>query len=230
MSPDCPVPPDELARVETPVEFFRLFWPNRPPMYDKQWDMVYGVRDSVETYCVACNKGGKDYISGFICTSLFVAPHLYFEPWYVAQVERRRILNYDPHSRRILTTSVKDEHLDVLWAEIAGWVRSARFPLLGKTLTMLHHEIRMTSEATSKNPTSYLKGQVSAKGEGLAGHHAAYTLGVGDEASGVDDEVYKQFQGWAKRQLYFGNPNPCNNFFRNNYELGDYLDPTAQAA
>jgi len=181
---------------------------------------------------------GKDFISGAIALTFFLCPWVYYPLSYVRQVEARRgkRTTYgseaetvrvpamaDPHFRRVITTSVKDEHLDVLWAEIARWVTTCRLPLLEDHIVMVHHEIRLKSEQAEKNPLSYLKGQVSSKGEGLAGHHAAYTLGIGDEASGLADECYKQFQGWAKRMLMFGNPNPTANFFRRNYELGDLL-------
>jgi hypothetical protein len=68
---------------------------------------------------------------------------------------------------------------------------------------------------------SYLLGMVSQKGEGMAGHHARYTLGIIDEASGVDDLVYTQMDTWAKRKLIIGNPNPTENFFKKLVVGGD---------
>lgn len=229
-----------LPTILDPVGLIQNLWPT-VQLYDKQKQMVYAVRDSVETYVVAGNKLGKDFISGAIALTFFLCPWVYYPVAYARTVEARRGKSFtygdnvqeqvkvpaqaDPHTRRVITTSVKDEHLDVLWAEIARWVTTCRINLLEVDygIVMVHHEIRLKAESEAKNPLNYLKGQVSAKGEGLAGHHAAYTLGIGDEASGLADECYKQFQGWAKRMLMFGNPNPCNNFFRRNYEMGDLL-------
>jgi hypothetical protein len=91
----------------------------------------------------------------------------------------------------------------------------------GGPLAVNSLEIRFKEERDVKKPYNYLVGCVSEKGEGLAGHHAAYNLCVIDEASGVDDAVYEFAQGWAKKFFIFGNPNRCNNFFRKMVEGGD---------
>jgi hypothetical protein len=108
----------------------------------------------------------------------------------------------------------------------------------GVFLLLNHHDIRKKVNG-QLCPLSYLRGMVSAKGEGMAGHHATYTLGVIDEASGVDDMVYTQMDTWCGggiyppikngkvgRKLIFGNCNPCNNFFYNGIESGDVVAET----
>lgn len=124
---------------------------------------------------------------------------------------------------RIVTTSVKDDHLRVLWGEIGRFVQTCKYPLehkKGGPLIINHRDIRkvMRGEVCK---ISYLRGMVSEKGEGLAGHHAPYTLIVGDEASGLDDLVYTQSDTWARRKLFIGNPNPCSNFFKRYSQEGD---------
>lgn len=208
--------------IFNPLDLLKLMWPE-VIIYDKQREMILGVRDAVETDVVAGNKLGKDFIAGFIALSYFTWPWVYHTPEYVRNIDKNRRPGMDPHTRRVITTSVKDDHLDVLWAEIARWVTTCREELLTTQLDMVHHEIRLRSERSAKNPMSYLKGQVSAKGEGLAGHHAAYTLGIGDESSGLDNEVQEQFQGWTAKRFYFGNPNPCENFWKRNYEQGEKI-------
>lgn len=150
---------------------------------------------------------------------------LYFEPEYVAQIEAQKsIYNPHPHTCRIVTTSVAEHHLKVLWGEIGRFVTTSAIPLLadkGGPLVMNYQEIRWAWERDAKNPLNYLVGRVSEKGEGLAGHHAAYTLLAGDEASGLSDTCYEMGQGWAKRFLLFGNPNNTNNFFRRGIEAGN---------
>lgn len=147
-------------------------------------------------------------MAGFICLTLFL-----------------RCIKIGA-SCRIVTTSVAEHHLKVLWAEIARFLLASSTPLLekeGGPLVINHLEIRRASEMRAKNPGSYLVGRVSEKGEGLAGHHADVTLAVGDEASGIADTSYDMFQGWAKRSLYFGNPNPTANFFKKGIKAGDLL-------
>lgn len=218
-----------LPRTIDPIEFQQILWPS-VKLYDKQKEMIYAVRDARETFVVAGNQLGKDFVTGYICLSFFIAPWLYFPRSYVQEVERMgRTVNgrvqpdYIVHQRRIVTTSVRDDHLDILWGEISRFYQLCALPL-DEALTFTHHELRFKEETNkTTNVLCYLKGQTSATGEGMSGHHAPYTLGVGDEASGLDDEIYNQFKRWAKRMLFFGNPNPCQNFFRVQYQQGDLL-------
>lgn len=191
------LPPEIAREIADPIRFGKFMWPDAM-FYRKQRSIIYSVEHNPETYVVAGNKLGKDYTAGFICVYRFMKSLM------------------SNRTCRIVTTSVAEHHLKVLWGEIGRWVTTSRFPLLekeGGPLTMHHMEIRRKEEAASKNPYNYLVGRVSAKGEGLAGHHAEDTLAVGDEASGLDNLAYEMFQGWAKRILIFGNPNPCTNFF-----------------
>jgi hypothetical protein len=131
---------------------------------------------------------------------------------------------------RIITTSVKDEHLKVLWGEIGRFIQSSRYPLTvdkGGPLIFNHRDIRKVNDKGQRCQISYLWGLVSEKGEGMAGHHAPYTLIIGDEASGLDNTVYTQSDTWAKRKLFIGNPNPCQNFFLEYVEAGDLLEPVS---
>ena len=168
-------------------------------------DIIESVRDNDDTVVVAGNKLGKDFIAGYICLWFFLTRH----------------------PVRVITTSVKDDHLRVLWGEIGDFVQKSKVPLSAKDggpLTINHREItKVTPGTEEKCAISYLRGMVSEKGEGMAGHHAAYTLGVVDEASGVDDVVFKQMETWAEKRLIFGNPNSCSNTFYKAVEEGDIL-------
>jgi hypothetical protein len=118
---------------------------------------------------------------------------------------------------------VKDDHLRVLWGEIGRFISTSRVPLdveRGGILICNHRDIKK-KVGNEVCDISYLRGMVSGKGEGMAGHHAPHTLFIIDEASGVDDEVYEQGQGWMKRLLAIGNPNSCQNFFRRLVDAGD---------
>lgn len=193
-----------------PMALKGLLWPS-VQFYDKQVDTVYSVEECRETIVPAGNQLGKDFVTGFICPNLFL---------------RCMIAGL---TCRIVTTSVAEHHLTVLWGEIGRFLTTSKHPLLAKDggpLVVNHMEVRRKSEMDAKNPLNYLVGRVSAKGEGLAGHHADVTLAVADEASGVDDQAYSMFQGWAKRMLYIGNcnpPGPGCRFFYESVRGGEIL-------
>lgn len=206
---DEPITVERGRRVEAPrlpsyEEIKAKLWPD-VYFYPKQWEMIRAVEDSVETYVTAGNQLGKDFVTGFICTASFIKYPVC----------------------RIVTNSVSEKHLVVLWGEINRFIDNARYPLRstkGGPLIVNHMFIRKQNQAGVRCPTSYLSGVVAGgDGEGLAGHHAPWTLGVVDEASGSDDKVYEKMQGWAKRLLVFGNPHQCNNFFRRGVKAGDLL-------
>lgn len=147
---------------------------------------------------------------------------------------------------RVITTSVKDDHLRVLWGEIGRFIDTCAVPLKhqqGGPLIVKHREVRKVTGRWGREELSdtdgstlppgtvctisYLLGMVSEKGEGLAGHHAAHTLCIVDEASGVDGLVYEMQQGWARKLLAIGNPNPVSEsqWFRKGVEAGNLAAP-----
>ena len=209
-----------------PLDLVRLGWPH-VTLYDKQREMFLACRESVETIVVAGNQLGKDFGAGGVSLIHHLYPWVFYPPEYVRQVESWRAGADDPHYRRTITTSVKEDHLRVLWAEIGWWVRTCQWDLRSgpDAIVVLDKEIRFAREGDSddRNLKSYLKGMVSAKGEGLAGHHAPYTMLVVDEASGMDSEVYRRGVTWAKRRLLFGNPEACDNEFKHHFLQGDLL-------
>lgn len=197
---------ERKALLTDPFGLQKLLWPD-VRFYDKQREIILSVERNARTFVPAANKVGKDFVAGYVAISQFL---------------RRREV-------RIVTTSVKDDHLRVLWGEIGRYVDTAKYPLAvdkGGPLIVNFRDLRkMTGPAGDRKmcQISYLRGMVSERGEGMAGHHAEWTLGIIDEASGVDDLVYTQMETWASRVLAFGNPNPCENFFRRAVEDGDLL-------
>lgn len=200
--------PAFFAAMRDPIKFARVLWPD-VRFYAKQQEIIYSVEYNAETYVPAGNKLGKDFVAGFIALRTF--------------------LTY--REVRVITTSVKDDHLRVLWGEIGRFIQSAAIPLTadkGGPLILNHRDVRKLKRdplaggnGLVECKISYLRGMVSERGEGMAGHHAAMTLVIIDEASGVDDVVYTQGATWAKRMLFIGNPNACENFFRRGVEAGD---------
>lgn len=185
-----------------PRVFQRELWPD-VTFYKKQWEVIYSVEENDETFVPAGNMLGKDFVAGFIALKAFLTHK----------------------EARVITTSVKDDHLRVLWGEIGRFIQTCKYPLdrvKGGPLIVNHRDVRKIVNG-EECKISYMRGMVSEKGEGMAGHHAAYTLFIGDEASGIDDLVYTQADTWSKRKLLIGNPNPCNNFFRKGVKDGDLI-------
>jgi phage terminase large subunit len=178
---------------EDPLKLQNALWPD-VAFFDKQREIIYSVRDDAETFVPAGNMLGKDFVAGFIAVWFFLCHDVV----------------------RVITTSVKDDHLRVLWGEINGFISTSRVPLRvddGGPLICNHHEIKKAIGSPMAMQKSYLRGMVSSNIEGMAGHHAPHTLMIIDEASGVEDVVYTQCDTWARRKLIIGNPNPCTNFF-----------------
>lgn len=180
-------------------------------MYDRQEEILYSLRDNDETIVPAGNALGKDFV-----TALAVL-------WFFC-------------SRtpcRVVTSSVDQPQLKgVLWGEIRRFVTTSRYPLPIQMNDLL---IRQMINGQVE-PRSYLIGRVTAKGEGLLGHHierksdgVPRTLAVFDEASGIDQESYEATDTWAHRKLIIGNPYPCTNFFYKGVKAGDLPRPNRSA-
>lgn len=203
---------------QDPLVLSKQLWPNLQ-MYQKQREVLASVWDNDETYVPAGNMLGKDWIAGMIVL-LFFLQH---------------------HPVRIVTTSVADRHLIVLWSAINEFISLASVPLLqadGGPLVVNHRQIKKVYKGEIC-PISYVVGMVAESPEKMAGHHAPNTLFVADECSGLWDQYYTKAQGWAgggghvlpdgratrKRMLFIGNPYHCSNFWRRNIEAGDLLAP-----
>lgn len=203
----------------------RLQWPD-VRLYANQRRAMQSLVECVETVITAGNQLGKDYMAGLAAISFFLWPQFFFPKEYVSQVESRRKEGQPDwlvHTRRVVTTSVNERHLAVLWGEIGRFITTCKTPLLERDdgpLVVNFREVRFKEDLEGIN---YIKGLVSQKGEGMAGHHAAYNLCIIDEASGAENQVYEFAQGWAKRFLIFGNPNNCENFFRKMVRGGDVV-------
>ena len=206
----------EILRSRDPIKFQRAFWPG-VEFYNKQHEIIYSVRDNRETYVPAGNKLGKDYVGGWLPIAFLLRPWMFFPEAYVQEVESHRRPGYNPHTVRILTTSVDGDQLGVIWAEIGRFLTSCRFPLLfekgkGGCIIAIHQEFRFSDEAWTTRPVSYLRGRVGSPDndyKGLSGHHAAYTMALIDESAAVPHLVKDRCDEWASKIVMFGNCNHC---------------------
>lgn len=198
------------SQLREPLVLAKLAWPHIK-FYREQRTIIESVRDNYETYVVAGNKLGKDFVSAFIVLWFF--------------------LTRNPC--RIVTTSVDHTQLEgVLWGEIRRFIVESKIPLDSKSggpLLINHLHLRKVYRG-EVDPLSYCIGRVAARGEGMLGHHCPNvgdglprTLFVADEASGVDDVSKERADTWAERLLLIGNPYPCTNFFFRGIKAGDLL-------
>lgn len=181
----------------------RDMWPH-VEFYNKQIDIVYSVWENDETIVPAGNMLGKDFVAGFIAVAWFITHDFV----------------------RIVTTSVKDDHLRVLWDEIDMYLSTSVVPLreeYGGPLRCNHRDIRKLVGSKVGVEKSYLVGMVAGKGEAMQGHHSPHSMVIIDEASGVDDVVYDMAATWMKKALIIGNPLPCSNFFIRGCKAGDLV-------
>jgi hypothetical protein len=215
--------PAEWERISDPLHLARILWPDTR-FYNKQQDIIYSVMNNDSTYVPAGNMLGKDFVAGFIALCFFLTR------WPC----------------RVVTTSADNSQLEsVLWGEIRRFIETSKFPLeyqKGGPLVVNHlHIRRMIRAKTDKRicSVSYIRGRVSAKGEGMLGHHVAEygdgiprTLFIADEASGVEDTSNDRADTWAKRKLIIGNPYPpqmgCT-FFKDGVKAGDLLAPSSDS-
>lgn len=220
--------PDLLYRLRDPMKFFAYFWPD-VTFYREQRKIIYSVEENDETVVGAGNMLGKDFVAGYIVPRLMITRH----------------------PCRIVTTSAKDDHLDVLWGEIGRAIQTCRFPLdcrQGGPLIIQHHALykMMRDDPSSpygtKCPISYAVGMVASadKMAAMQGHHVAHTgdgipraFFISDESSSVPDDYYKMARTWFHRAFIFGNTWACDNFFKRAIKGkpgtddcgGDLMDP-----
>lgn len=191
------------SSVIDPIHFIETQWPQYR-LYGKQWEIVQSFEYNSITVVPSGNKMGKDFIASLCGLSMF---QRYQEC-------------------RGITTSIRDDHLRVLFGEMDRHIDQCRFPMRYPqgNLKIKHRDVRKIVKG-KQCPISYIRGLVSEKPEGFAGHHAKWTFAIIDEASGIDDSVLDQILTWAQRVLIIGNPLPTTNFFFRMVKAGDKLAP-----
>lgn len=209
-----------------PIALGQELWPD-VYFYDKQREIIYSVWRNLETVVPAGNMLGKDFVGGFILVAFFLTRY----------------------PCRVIFTSVKDKHLNVLWGEANRFIQTSKRPLLaskGGPLLVTHHNVRRVMPDGSISPLCYIQGTVANEDtvESFQGHHIAdvgdnvpRTLFMGDECSSLPDSYRRMALGWSHRRVYFGNPWDCNNFFKKaikgdpatNSPGGDWIKPDGRS-
>lgn len=193
------------SRWVDPVAFAKMCWP-WITLYDKQREMLYSFEFNKMTFVRSANMMGKDFVAGILIVKNFVChPEV-----------------------RLIGSSVTDQQLGVLRAEVTRFIETSKIPLLkskGGLLAVNYDGVKkLLPDKSSEDPTSYVKFMTTNKGEALAGHHAEFTGFIADEASGLQNNVKTFTEGWLKRGFIFGNPHECQNWYREACDQGDILD------
>ena len=215
-----------MIGVLDPGALQRYFWP-QVTFTQEQWSIIYSVWDDDRTYVRAGNKLGKDFVAGFIVVAYFLSRH----------------------PCKIITTSVKDKHLEVLWTEVEKFLRISKYPLLkGEKrevdgVTYVGNQFVLNADGMRKivNGTihkgSYVMKLVANDEtiESFQGHHVTPDPGqpidnvprnliIGDESSGLKDAYYDMAKTCFKRMLWFGNCWPCETFFKKAFKGDPSVD------
>lgn len=117
---------------------------------------------------------------------------------------------------KIPCTSPTDHQLkDILWAEIAKWIRHSE--VLEKTIVWTQERIYLKGHAKEW----FAVARTATKPDALQGFHAEHLLYIIDEASGVDDDRFEPVLGSLStpgaKLLMCGNPTRLTGFFRDSH-------------
>ncbi len=197
-----------------PLALQRAFWPQYQ-LYQEQREVVVSVRDNKYTWVPAAQKMGKDFIAGFIPVWFFLTRH----------------------PCRVVITSAKEGHLDVVFAEVNKFLTTCRFPLLVRDGGHIHSKYHLVRKIVDGRMcgTSYIRGMVAADNTvaAMGGHHVPtwddtpHTMFLGDECSSMNSEYEEKARPWAHRLFFIGNTWDCDNVWRKGVDKGDepYKDP-----
>ncbi|MCD8365541.1 MAG: terminase B, partial [Clostridiales bacterium] len=109
------------------------------------------------------------------------------------------------------TAPTQHQLFDILWAEVAKWIRNNK--LLGEELIWTKEKVYMKG-----HPEEWFAvARTASKPDALQGFHADNVLYIIDEASGVDDKIFEPVLGSLStpgaKLLMCGNPTQLSGFF-----------------
>lgn len=116
-----------------------------------------------------------------------------------------------PYPKIPCTAPTKHQLHDILWAEVAKWIRHS--PLLSNNLIWTQEKVFMKG-----HPEEWFAvPRTASKPDALQGFHAEHVLFIIDEASGVDDKIFEPVLGALTtpdaKLLLCGNPTKLSGFF-----------------
>ena len=116
-----------------------------------------------------------------------------------------------PYPKIPCTAPTQHQLWDILWAEIAKWLRNN--PALSNDLIWTKEKVYMKG-----HPEEWFAvGRTASKPDALQGFHADHVLYIIDEASGVKDEIFEPILGALSTEgsklVMCGNPTKITGFF-----------------
>ena len=120
-----------------------------------------------------------------------------------------------PYPKIPCTAPTQHQLWDILWAEIAKWLRSN--PALSQELIWTKEKVYMRG-----HPEEWFAvGRTAVKPDALQGFHADHVLYIIDEASGVSDDIFEPVLGALStegaRLVMCGNPTKITGFFYDSF-------------
>lgn len=120
-------------------------------------------------------------------------------------------LSTRPFPKIPCTAPTQHQLWDILWAEVAKWLRSN--PVLSNDLIWTREKVYMRGYPEEW----FAVARTASKPDSLQGFHADHVLYIIDEASGVRDEIFEPVLGALStegaRLLMCGNPTKITGFF-----------------
>lgn len=116
-----------------------------------------------------------------------------------------------PYPKIPCTAPTQHQLWDILWAEIAKWLRSN--PALSSELIWTKEKVYLKGHMEEW----FAVGRTASKPDALQGFHADHVLYIIDEASGVKDEIFEPVLGALSTEgaklVMCGNPTRISGFF-----------------
>ena len=131
-------------------------------------------------------------------------------------------LSTRPFPKIPCTAPTQHQLWDILWAEVAKWLRSN--PVLSDSLIWTREKVYMRGYPEEW----FAVARTASKPDALQGFHAENVLYIIDEASGVRDDIFEPVLGALStegaRLLMCGNPTKITGFFYNSHhkDRGQY--------
>lgn len=124
-------------------------------------------------------------------------------------------LSTRPYPKIPCTAPTQHQLWDILWSEIAKWLRNN--PALANELIWTKEKVYMKG-----SPEEWFAvGRTASKPDALQGFHAEHVLYIIDEASGVKDEIFEPVLGAlstkGSRLIMCGNPTRVSGFFYDSF-------------
>lgn len=120
-----------------------------------------------------------------------------------------------PYPKIPCTAPTQHQLWDILWAEIAKWIRNN--PVLARDLIWTKEKVYMKGHQEEW----FAVARTASKPDALQGFHAEHVLYIIDEASGVKDEIFEPVLGALSTEgaklVMCGNPTKITGFFYDSF-------------